>query len=191
MLLLLVGAFCIGCKERPAPEPYTNIVTVVKLKEPTWRNYIISVMYPDKSRIGASAYNVVDDSVKTPYRELPNDYLLVDWRWYRFPVSPVCLVFEPWENYTGFYYQRNPDSVKYQLDPLKCYIVDMGRVNALLQTENKYETEYSEACTNHPNAVEYKLQMSHMDSVWSITQQQLATIIDAGRFDDIAEQRKY
>lgn len=191
MLLLLVGAFCIGCKERPAPEPYTNIVTVVKLKDPTWRNYIISSMYPDNSRIGASAYNVVGDSVRTPYRELPNNYLLVDWRWYRFPVPPVCLVFELWENYTGFYYQRNPDSVKYQLNPLKCYIVDMDKVNALLQTKNKYDVEYSEACTNHPNAAEYKLQMSHMDSVWSITQLQLATIIDAGRFDDIAEQRKY
>ena len=190
MLLLLVGAFCIGCKERPAPEPYTNIVTVVKLKDSNWRNYIISTMYPNGNRIGASAYNVVDDSVKTPYRELPNDYLLVDWRWYRFPENNPCLVFEPWDNYTGFYYFRNPDSVQYQLHPLLCYFVDMAKVNAYLHTPEKYQTEYFEAVRAHFSDTEkaiYISQTAHMDSVWTLTQQQIAIVINDGKFDEVAK----
>lgn len=194
MLLLLVGILYISCKEHTDPEPYTNIVTVVKLKDPTWRNYIISSMYPDKSRIGAAAYNVVGDSVRTPYRELPNNYLLVDWRWYRFPENNPCLVFEPWDNYTGFYYFRNSDSVQYQLHPLQCYFVDMAKVNAYLHTPEKYQTEYFEAVRAHFSDIEkaaYILQTAHMDSVWSLTQQQITIVINDGKFDEVAKRVTY
>ena len=190
MLALLLSALCIGCKERPAPEPYRNIVTVVKLKDPTWRDYIISSMYPNKSRIGAAAYNVVGDSVRTPYRELPNDYMLVDWRWYRFPESRPYLVFEPWEDYTGFYYFRNPDPVQYQLHPLQCYFVDMAKVNAYLHAPERYQLEYSEARRAHFSDIEkaiYISQAAHMDSVWSLTQQQISIIINDGGFCKVAK----
>lgn len=190
-LFLIVSASFIGCERiDKLSEPYSNGVTVVKLEKSEYKNYMVVSEMEDALCLIRTNIFGVSDSIKSPYRELANGYLLIDWRWYLFPYLPT-LIYEDWVADDGDIQCWDKDNTSYVEKPLQCYFVDMAKVNALLKTKEAYTCDYEEARREHiyDDLDIFRMKTAHMDSVWDVTEKQISIIIENGDFDSIAERQ--
>lgn len=91
VVFLLIMLFTIGCKVQPGDFiPPIEGVVVVKFKNPEYKEYVLvnSLAESEGDSISMCGKqfilpaSVVDLYGKSPYMELIDGYLLVDWKWY-------------------------------------------------------------------------------------------------------------
>lgn len=182
----------IGCNRQPFTNPYTNYVTVIKLEKTEYKQYVLA---PESGYTGKAGFygdaNIFGDGA-SPYWELQDDYLLIDWRWYMFPryQTTYYLIFEPWTAQNSYAWSENNtwrlDTCQYIKNPIKRrYDIDITKVNEYLGTAELYQKDYGETHRMHlidtKLLEEFRAQTTHMDSVWTYTQAQLNTIIEQGK----------
>ena len=105
-LLLAAILVCFAACEKKSydVEPPTH-VTVLKFKKPEYKNYILVNSGSTDSIVVAMRFNSCEEPVGksgySPYWELPDDWLLVDWKWPIFPykVGLVVLTNQTWDKY--------------------------------------------------------------------------------------------
>lgn len=189
----ILCALCIiGCNRQPFTNPYTNYVTVIKLEKTEYKQYVLA---PESGYTGKAGFygdaNIFGDGA-SPYWELQDDYLLIDWRWYMFPryQTTYYLIFEPWNAQNSYAWSENNtwrlDTCQYIKNPIKRrYDIDITKVNEYLGTAELYQKDYGETHRMHlidtKLLEEFRAQTTHMDSVWTYTQAQLNTIIEQGK----------
>ncbi len=189
----ILCALCIiGCNRQPFTNPYTNYVTVIKLEKTEYKQYVLA---PESGYTGKAGFygdaNIFGDGA-SPYWELQDDYLLIDWRWYMFPryQTTYYLIFEPWTAQNSYAWSENNtwrlDTCQYIKNPIKRrYDIDITKVNEYLGTAELYQKDYGETHRMHlidtKLLEEFRAQTTHMDSVWTYTQAQLNTIIEQGK----------
>lgn len=189
----ILCALCIiGCNRQPFTNPYTNYVTVIKLEKTEYKQYVLA---PESGYTGKAGFygdaNIFGDGA-SPYWELQDDYLLIDWRWYMFPryQTTYYLIFEPWTAQNSYAWSENNtwrlDTCQYIKNPIKRrYDIDITKVNEYLGTAELYQKDYAETHRMHlidtKLLEEFRAQTTHMDSVWTYTQAQLNTIIEQGK----------
>lgn len=189
----ILCALCIICCNRqPFTNPYTNYVTVIKLEKTEYKQYVLA---PESGYTGKAGFygdaNIFGDGA-SPYWELQDDYLLIDWRWYMFPryQTTYYLIFEPWTAQNSYAWSENNtwrlDTCQYIKNPIKRrYDIDITKVNEYLGTAELYQKDYGETHRMHlidtKLLEEFRAQTTHMDSVWTYTQAQLNTIIEQGK----------
>lgn len=189
----ILCALCIiGCNRQPFTNPYTNYVTVIKLEKTEYKQYVLA---PESGYTGKAGFygdaNIFGDGA-SPYWELQDDYLLIDWRWYMFPryQTTYYLIFEPWTAQNSYAWSEDNtwrlDTCQYIKNPIKRrYDIDITKVNEYLGTAELYQKDYGETHRMHlidtKLLEEFRAQTTHMDSVWTYTQAQLNTIIEQGK----------
>ena len=189
----ILRALCIiGCNRQPFTNPYTNYVTVIKLEKTEYKQYVLA---PESGYTGKAGFygdaNIFGDGA-SPYWELQDDYLLIDWRWYMFPryQTTYYLIFEPWTAQNSYAWSENNtwrlDTCQYIKNPIKRrYDIDITKVNEYQGTAELYQKDYGETHRMHlidtKLLEEFRAQTTHMDSVWTYTQAQLNTIIEQGK----------
>ena len=189
----ILCALCIiGCNRQPFTNPYTNYVTVIKLEKTEYKQYVLA---PESGYTGKAGFygdaNIFGDGA-SPYWELQDDYLLIDWRWYMFPryQTTYYLIFEPWTAQNSYAWSENNtwrlDTCQYIKNPIKRrYDIDITKVNEYLGTAELFQKDYGETHRMHlidtKLLEEFRAQTTHMDSVWTYTQAQLNTIIEQGK----------
>lgn len=196
---ILVSLFCfictISCDRSYDPEPYCNTVRVIQLVKPEYKQYVIATLGYNSNTVslGGNA-NVLKDGA-LPYWDLTDDYLLIDWRWYRFPITnnKQYLLLYPWSVVENSYYPIwNLDTCQYIEDPIKVsYGIDMAKVNAQLETQELYQLAYEDIHREHEGDEEFRKKTAYMDSVWTYTQQQLITIIEQDRLKEVLITNKF
>lgn len=197
---ILVSLFCfictISCDKNYDPEPYCNTVHVIQLVKPEYKQYVIATLdYNSNNIVSLSGNaNVLKDGA-LPYWDLTDDYLLIDWRWYLFPIThnKQYLLLYPWSVVENSYYPIwNLDTCQYIEDPIKVsYGIDMAKVNAQLETQELYQLAYEDSHREHEGDEEFRKKTAYMDSVWAYTQQQLITIIEQDRLKDVLITNKF
>ena len=189
----ILCALCIiGCNRQPFTNPYTNYVTVIKLEKTEYKQYVLA---PESGYTGKAGFygdaNIFGDGA-SPYWELQDDYLLIDWRWYMLPryQTTYYLIVEPWNAQNSYAWSENNtwrlDTCQYIKNPIKRrYDIDITKVNEYLGTAELYQKDYGETHRMHlidtKLLEEFRAQTTHMDSVWTYTQAQLNTIIEQGK----------
>lgn len=192
--MLLVLLLSMTSCEQPTESllgPYSNSVILIKLAQPEYKNYVLACSDSEYAYNLYGRCNVLGDGA-LPYWELADGYLLIDWRWYLFPsydddYPAVCLLSEPWTPENSYAYSDDDiawllDTCQYVTNPIVERIcVDMAKVNKYLGAEELYRYEYQDSHTEHgegtQNLEDYRAITTHMDSVWTYTQQQLNAVI--------------
>lgn len=95
-IFLLLGACLLSCHPDPAPVPpliYTeHPLKIIKFADPTYKNHVmvfapksedtyLRITNRDNQSIFCMPVEVENPCGQSPYIELLDDYLLVDWRW--------------------------------------------------------------------------------------------------------------
>lgn len=87
------------------PEPPLS-VTVLKLKKPEYKNYVLASRFNDsgnecfESLRGNLCKDPIGQSGYSPYWELSDNWLLVDWKWGDFPYAiSAVLTEQTWDKY--------------------------------------------------------------------------------------------
>lgn len=172
--------------------PSENI-TVMKLTKPEYKDFIIATLVNGADSIKAYRANKTGFTGKsgyTPYWELPENWLLVDWKWLSFPFHPladnVLLENETWDKLT--YLQKWPLETPHISQPIES--VHYINVNKLAEFLDKtYESELIEHVIDRPSgatdADKKEEIVQTMDDIWTILQEDLSTIIEQGNLDKL------
>ena len=88
--IVIISLSMCGCNQKnaPVPEPFA---VVLKFKNPDYKNYILANYFEGEDFICGMRYNTCEEPIGqsgySPYWELPEDWLLVDWKWQNFPYN--------------------------------------------------------------------------------------------------------
>lgn len=132
------------------------------------------------------------ESNHSPYWELPNDWLLIDWRWTGFPYSQASSVIidKTWEELydSSWVWQRELVIDEYPIAGWKYVNIE----NMALQINKEYDEDVLFLINNIHNTGSYLGENVHrhdfclcevpnmMDSIWGILQTDLSTYIKSG-----------
>ncbi len=110
--IVLLGTLIVlsitACKDEPTPKPYVPSpgyhAAVIKFDKPEYKEHIM--VYADgfsegTTRLCAERFALPDSVIhicgKSPYIELPQDYLLIDWKWDRiYYQNNEAIIHEKW-----------------------------------------------------------------------------------------------
>ena len=104
LLTAVSGTIFMGCESKPEM-PMVPTVTVMKFKQPEYKNYVLANCMEGDEYIGLLRNNTCDESVicsgASPYWNLQEEWLLVDWRWENFPYDAglTLLTEQTWEKW--------------------------------------------------------------------------------------------
>ena len=129
-ILLLICIGVVSCKETsPSYIPPVETIAVVKFKKAEYKDYVlVNVVNLSKGdSIGMAGYNsdfilptsAVNLYGTSPYTELTDGYLLVDWKWYNFvSSSKQAIVKTKWVNFTDIhtYWPLSDIYIEYPID---------------------------------------------------------------------------
>ena len=161
-LLLLVSIIAIGCNSNItelSPEPH---ITILKFKEPSYKNYPIVSKYGSNNdaelvlmrgnRCSAEyikntsgkewTYDFQPTENRNPYIELADGWFLVDWMWYMYPFDGKILLTDvSWDIYNGEYHFESNQSHIQGLENI-CYRKDIPikDIIAYIYPEKNYPT---------------------------------------------------
>ena len=191
--LTLLCALCLlnGC-EKPNEMTLKPMVVVLKMKKPEYKDNILVNYHKGDSVIQAMRFNQYGEpagkSGYSPYWELPDNWLLVDWKWRGFPYDAGLtllteLTWEKYPTYTGLPLPTWPLSEPHVFQPLEkgCYV--SGK--KLAEYSNDDNIQYRIDGMMHvtfaqPNVVQLG------DSIWTIVQSYLSTAIENGDLEKLS-----
>lgn len=88
--MVIISLSFFGCKQNEDPDP-GPLAVVLKFKNPDYKNYILANYFEGQDKILGMRYYSCEEPIGqtgySPYWELPNDWLLVDWNWRYFPYN--------------------------------------------------------------------------------------------------------
>ena len=140
---IIVAVLCcfLACsKPAPVPTPSSGYVEVIKLKQPEYKQHIM-VYVPEKEDVPLSvsvsnSYFCTSQEIETicgqsPYIELPQNYLLIDWKWRRifsYLVNEEGLIADEWITFDDIN-QTWPKEQLYVNRPIQeYYVVEVSRL---------------------------------------------------------------
>lgn len=178
-------------------------IMLIKFKQVEYKNNVLArdTEYKDYLYPAFSMYcgGVIPQTCSTPYLDLPDGWLLLDWKWYYMEITAPCVIMTEltWEQV------EFPDSILLKFPYSEDYISDP--VEKLYSIEPKTIEKYSNATYGetvyrlihdivnpHPIYSYDELkgpceQEDTMDSIWSIFQKDLAVAITNGDIDKLAK----
>jgi hypothetical protein len=108
MLAAFISVSLCGCEQKntpqtEVPEPPLSI-TVIKFKQPEYKNYILAANLRDSKGFEATRGYLCDEPIgKTgisPYWDLEDGWVMVDWNWPGFPYAiSTALTEQTWDNF--------------------------------------------------------------------------------------------
>ena len=193
-----------GC-ERGAASPVPGVY-VLKLKQPIYKNYILANYFSGTDSIclmrARRCMEPVGQKGYSPYWELPDGWLLVDWKWLHFPYNAglALLTEQTWdkaEYRDGMRPPQNwPISEPHILQPVeKIYYIKAGNLEKYANT--KYPDllrlliwgaglEYAGVeCGTDAGSTCFCEQSDLADSLWTIIQNDLSVAIENGDLKEI------
>lgn len=195
----LLAVFCLsGCekkqneKEKTVTPPYA-VISIMKLKQPDYKPYIIAY-YPEG--ISDSIYAVrsnkygepVGKSGYSPYWDLKDGWLLVDWKWgptFPYWEGAVLLTEEPWGNLTHLL-QTWPKETPHISDPIaEHYYVQASKLAAYCNKSYDDILNY----IDNPLSMDFDpaVHIDLLDSIWTILQKDLSAVIANGDLAKITQ----
>ena len=88
--MVIISLSFFGCRQNEDPDP-GPLAVVLKFKNPDYKNYILANYFEGEDKILGMRYYSCEEPIGqtgySPYWELPNDWLLVDWNWQYFPYN--------------------------------------------------------------------------------------------------------
>lgn len=197
MSLLCIGTFVLNsCGEENAPAPPTHAV-VLKFKNPDYKNYILATYSEGSDSIVAARFNSCGEPVGrskySPYWDLPDNWLLVDWKWINFPYTAglTLLTNQTWDKYPAetFPLPKWPVAEPHIFQPLdKILYVKASDLEKYHQKTYSYETialmEGLFQCNNDSSRI--CEQSERADSIWSILYNDLSIVIKNGDINKLS-----
>ena len=209
LILILTALLVIGCDKQT---DNSGFVFVMKFKQPEYKDNVLAYyFFGGDSLYGISDNRCEDPIGKTksyPYWELPNGWLLVDWKWMNLPyldfggAEKVLLTNQTWDEFKG--YSANnaniptwPLSEPHIMEPLEDFFCILpNKLEKYCQStygekmkENIYTTQF---CINDSTDSSGKCLCEiadTMDSIWTILQRDLSVAIENGVLERVS--RRY
>ena len=180
-----------ACNQNGATRP-VMCATVMKFKQPEYKDYILANHFEGEDFISAMRFNRYERPVgkagDSPYWELSNDWLLVDWKWGTFPYNAgLTLLTElTWDQFevdsTNIsHIPRWSLSEPHLMYPVrKIYYISL--VNLKGYSGALYDVQLIEYLWGAPDSIlikdtTYDYENNHieiMDSIWTILQRDLS-----------------
>lgn len=193
LLSLIVALTTFSSCEKGGNEALpSESITVIKLKKPEYKDFIIA--YAAKDSLIAYRANTTGLGGKsgfTPYWELSENWMLVDWKWnFPFPSlgGAVLLENETWDKLTHEL-QSWPLETPHVSQPIEnVYYVKASSLAEFLG--KTYEQDIIAHVINRPSGESVedggkeKITQA-MDDIWSIFQTDLSTIIKNGELESL------
>lgn len=202
ILLVLISTILLcSCENRNPevvldPAPVAITIRVLKFKNPEYKNYILANVDPDGNGYtilrSSSCDEPIGQSGYSPYWELTNDWLLVDWKWSNYPNNyhPVLLIGEPWGSIQEANQTWSSDT-PHIADPIDSVLnISVNALDAYFYT--KGGLRYGEAFYYYiyKSSIECMGdQYEEMDKVWSALQRDLSIVIENGDLEQLYEQK--
>lgn len=178
------------------PVPVSVTIKVLKFKNPEYKNYVLANISSNGNGYtilrSSSCDEPIGKSGFSPYWELSNDWLLVDWKWPGFPNNddPVLLVDEPWGNIQSAN-QTWSSETPHIADPIDSMLnISVNELDAYFYM--KGGIRYGEAFYYYiyRSSIEcISNQYEEMDNVWSILQRDLSIVIENGDLEQLYVQK--
>ena len=192
LIMGLIVGLC-GCNGKNSPEPEKYVV-IMKFKQPEYKNFILANYLDGSSNLVATRFNNCGEpkgkSGSSPYWELPNDWLLVDWKWNNFPYDAglTLLTEQTWDKLdnSGTLPLPNwPLTEPHVFQPVEK--IDYVKITKLQDYVNaKYSTEVLGLSPAKDSLSICEMQ-DEMDRIWSILQSDLSTAIKNGDLDKLRQ----
>ena len=195
-------SFCsTGCSNRNADLQPEASAVVLKFKNPDYKNYILANYFEGKDKILGTRYNMCGEPIGntgySPYWELPNDWLLVDWKWRNFPYNAgLTLLTElTWDKFeidttvsSGI--PSWPLSEPHVLQPVD-KILYIKALNLESYSKTTFPNKLMAALMGKDISDEYTNceVPEKMDSLWTILQNALSIAIENGDLEHINEDK--
>ena len=205
---LFLVSVCIffGCNDRvEATEPQMS-VTLIKFKQPEYKNYILANKFKGDDYICGMRFNKcelpIGEAGFSPYWELPDNWLLVDWKWYLFPYNAnlVLLTDLTWEQFEvdSSKISRVPTwslSEPYITDPIEnVYYIKVDNLekysNSTYGQEMKslIDRTFKEESYNQLKEGNCICEMADVyDNIWALLQADLSTAIQNGDLEQVKD----
>lgn len=194
ILSAIIGFIFSSCEEHTyasRPRPY---VVVLKFEQPDYKNYILANYFDGDDKILGMRYNRCREAIgaagDSPYWELPQNWLLVDWKWNGFPYnSGLCLLTElTWDKFeidttnisgipswplTEPHLLHPVENILYvQVEYLASYLGIKYSYDVLNVVDGIYSDSLCKQCELG-------------DSIWAILQNDLSSAIESGDLEHI------
>ena len=194
----------LGCKRPTLYSPGKEII-VIKFKQQEYREYILAQRLEPKDRLTAIGVNRCKDFVDQenfyPYWNLPDNWLLLDWKWFDVPHGFVTFGFvllreQTWDKLDFSHQSQSwPLSEPHINNPIEAiYYINPSTLEAY--SSANYDSDMEElinATWNWPMAEKLRLcEISDtMDSIWAILQNDISVAIENGDIDNLTNQKYY
>lgn len=216
LMLTLIIFVATGCPTLPPPD-LSSSIRLIKFNDSTDKNYILA-HYESESRYSDGEYAQVmrfnmctshsdhhyidewrfdfPESHRFPYWDLPNGWLLIDWRYYGFPYNKdqAVVLNQKWETlyqYDSWFFPK--DMIRHKNPIVEWIEVDLHLLGTAL--EKTYSTEVLQLVNQTKNIGEFYDDTQgncaceipdKLDSIWSVFQADLSNFIEAGnRITDV------
>lgn len=167
-------------------------ITVIKLKKPEYKDFIIA--YAAKDSLIAYRANTTGLGGKsgfTPYWELSENWLLVDWKWnYPFPSLGGAVLLEDitWDKLTHALQTWSLETPHISQPIESVYYIKTSKIAEMLA--KTYDSEFINHVVNRPSSTASDAEKKEeiiktMDDIWTILQADLSTIIEQGNLDKL------
>ena len=202
---LIIGACMMfalnGCEDKNALP--REQVAVLKLKKPEYKNNILAFYYNGDDSIVATRFNHCEAPVGragySPYWELPDDWLLVDWKWQGFPYPDkgrnVLLVNQTWEKYPSeaFPLPKWPVLEPYISNPIDELVwVQIPALEEYSKTQYSYELKALVLGKLHVSDTICLCEYSdRADSSWAVLQKSISDVIQNGDLMKLSRKRPF
>ena len=176
-----------SCKSNPGATEPRDKIWIIKLQKPEYKNFVIA-NYNSGDSISALRFNQLGEplgkSGYSPYWELTDDWLLIDWKWHNFPylAGDVVILDEPWQNLTHHLQKWHKDVPHVAYPVTAIYTFEAKQLAAYFQKE---EYEYIEPKYREALTMGKDLFVAKKDSVWTILQQDLTELIKNNALDKV------
>ena len=208
VILIFTSNLLTGCEQNASAPPPS--VTILKLKQPIYKNYILANYFSGGDSIilmrARRCEEPTGQAGYSPYWELPDGWLLVDWKWFSFPYNAglALLTEQTWdkaEYRDGKQFpQKWPVSEPHILQPVeKIYYIkaeDLAKYantkypDMLVRLISGYGLEYGGVeCSTDAGSTCFCEQSDLADSLWTIVQNDLSVAIKNGDLEHINDKK--
>ena len=196
-MLVMVAALLCSCN--PSFTEPRNTITVVKLKKSEYKNYVLASHFKDvdhfESLRGNNCEEPIGKAGNSPYWELADGWLLVDWKWHGFPYAiSTALTEQTWDNFewrnTNGNHQTWPLTEPHTKEnPIK-ETVYIAVANLEKYSNTHYGDEMAQLIYYNFHQELLCDKSEKMDSIWTILQSELSAAIKNGDLK-IINHKKY
>ena len=197
---VMVMTFLCACGSDPEPgenihEPIGNAVYIVRLTKPEYKEMVLA----DRCKGGYVSYctnkygEPIGKAGYSPYWELPDGWMLVDWKWSGFYLinygEITALTKQTWDIYDGLDAKGNPQKWLLTEPHTKENAVSGFDEIPVPYLEAYSQEHYGEETVHllkqHFSGLQMCDQSEKMDSIWTILQTELSIVIEKGDLDNL------